>query len=85
MQGKTFHDLRCTGVRNSIRAGVPETVAMKIWGHKARSVFDRYNITSADDLRETAKRLNRYIQEKKLTFSVTPAMIEVVDNIEANP
>jgi urease alpha subunit len=81
VQGKTFHDLRRTGVRNLVRAGVPETVAMKISGHKTRSVFDRY---SEDDLREAAKRLNRYIQEKTITLTVTPSMGEGVGSIQDN-
>jgi len=44
---------------------------MKISGHETRSVFDRYNITSEEDLKEVANRLDAYLQQKMVTFPVT--------------
>ncbi len=54
--GAFFHDFRRTAARDMIRAGVPQTVAMKITGHKTTSIFDRFNVSDTSDLREASRR-----------------------------
>ena len=50
--GLTPHDFRRSAARNLIKTGVDRRAAMKITGHKAEHIFERYNIKTTVDVRE---------------------------------
>lgn len=56
--GRIFHDLRRSAIRNFVRSGIGEQVAMQLSGHLTPSVFRRYNITDDVDLDVAADNLD---------------------------
>jgi integrase len=80
-----FHDLRRTAARNLRRAGVAETVIMKVGGWRTRSVFERYAIVAQGDIADATRKLEAHQQNgHSVGHSVVPAEKEAVRTTPSN-
>ncbi len=64
---RLFHDFRRTAATDLIEAGAGESVAMRVTGHKSRSVFTRYNIVRTSTVAEAMERMADHRKQKEET------------------
>ncbi|HTR35449.1 MAG TPA: site-specific integrase [Bryobacteraceae bacterium] len=68
-----FHDLRRTAERNMAKAGMDQTMRMRISGHKTPSMSTRYNIVVAEDVAQEKARMDAWFKsQKSASISVAP-------------
>ncbi len=48
---------RRSAIREMVWRGIPETVCMKISGHKTRHIFDAYNLSNERDLADATAKI----------------------------
>jgi len=71
--GFVFHDLRHTFNTYMRKAGVPESVIMKITGHSTREMFDRYNTIDNEDTRQAVEKLGSFLQDVRQNVRYAPS------------
>jgi hypothetical protein len=59
---RIVHDLRRSGVKHLIGAGVDPHAVMAFSGHRTHSMLKRYHIIALDDLRAAAARGSAYVR-----------------------
>jgi integrase len=60
--GFIFHDLRHKFNTYMRKAGVAESVIMKITGHSTREMFDRYNSVDEDDIKGAVDQMQLFLK-----------------------
>jgi len=60
--GFVFHDTRHCFNTNMRKAGVPESVIMKITGHSTREMFLRYDSVDASDTRKAVEQMEGFLK-----------------------
>jgi hypothetical protein len=66
--------MRRSAIKNLMKMGVNERVAMMISGHKTRAVFDRYHIVDEADVLAAMKRVETAQVHSATSVKVTAGL-----------
>ena len=58
------------------RAGIPDSTARAITGHKTRAMYDRYNIVVEGDIRRATEKLDSAKSRRSTEVSVKPDSLD---------
>ena len=79
-----FHDPQRSLVSNARRRGVPESVVMRMSGHRTRNVFDRHNIVEDGYVRAAVQVIeagaNRDLTDPPVAFGHAPGGLRRVSD-----
>ena len=85
MAGRIPHDLRRSGIKHYVEAGVPPQVVVRWSGHRTMSTLLRYAIIDLDDLRRAGKMASDYRgQPATVTILAPPATFPEPSQAPAN-
>jgi integrase len=73
--GFVFHDLRHCFNTYMRKAGVSESVIMRITGHSTREMFDRYNRIDEQDMRNAVAQMRTFLASVDQNVDQTPQMV----------
>ena len=76
--GLIIHDFRRSAIKNLMKAGVNEKVAMKISGHKTRSLFDRYRIVDTEDVVDAMRRVQAAVLRQRVWCPTVTKIVKLV-------
>jgi integrase len=69
VSGRVPHDLRRSRARALTRAGVSQSVAMRLLGHKTANMFLRYDVAANEDLADAVAAAERVESNRKKALS----------------
>ena len=62
------------------KAGVAESVIMKITGHSTREMFDRYNTVDENDTRQAIDQFESFLSDVHQTFTYTDKKSQIIND-----